>query len=218
MGFYGVRFLAPRMLVIFCKVMYIAMQFALKFKALILRNCFLLVYHSMRRYFGYLLLILAFVGTKAERLIAQQAQSIPQYTVSEKREQAIPGTNNYFGWNFVPYIVQGEDRFQSYIQDNGLSVWVNIPSLQKNGDTLTAVVKRVVRYDITHRLSKDLVYVDVMRFNTRNDTFARIASLDTKTGSLAMNPKPEWEKTNLDLDMTALYHFMGYLHTEKQKK
>lgn len=172
----------------------------------------------MRNFFSYLFLVLILASIPLEYAFAQQSQSIPQYTVTEKREQLLPAINNDAVGNFVPYIVQGEDRFQSYIQDNGLSVWVNIPSLQKNGDTLTAVVKRVVRYDITHRLSKDLVYVDVMRFNTRNDTFARIASLDTKTGSLAMNPKPEWEKTNLDLDMTALYHFVGYLHTEKQKK
>jgi len=121
-------------------------------------------------------------------------------------------------FRFVPFIVQEEDKFQSYIQNDALSVWVNLPSLRKNGDTLTAIVKRVLRHDITHTLNKDLVYVDVLQFNIGNDTFARIASLDTKTGALAMNAKPEWEKTTLDLDMTALYHFIGFLQTEKQKK
>ncbi len=180
---------------------------------------------SMRRFCGYPALFSAMFCLSAFCLTAfpafgQQSQPIPQYTVTEQTTMQPQGgvPQSDARWNFVPYIVQGEDRFQSYIQDNGLSVWVNIPSLQKQGDTLTAVVKRVLRYDITHRLSKDLVYVDVMRFNTRNDTFARIASLDTKTGALAMNPKPEWEKTTLDLDMTALYHFVGYLLTEKQKK
>lgn len=184
----------------------------------------------MRRFCGYPALFSAMFCLSAVCLTAfpalgQQSQPIPRYTVTEQTtmqpQSGIPQSDVPQGdarWNFVPYIVQGEDRFQSYIQDNGLSVWVNIPSLQKQGDTLTAVVKRVLRYDITHRLSKDLVYVDVLRFNTRNDTFARIASLDTKTGALAMNPKLEWEKTNLDLDMIALYHFVGYLHTEKQKK
>ena len=121
-------------------------------------------------------------------------------------------------FRFVPFIVQEEDKFQSYIQNDALSVWVNLPSLRKNGDTLTAIVKRVLRHDITHTLNKDLVYVDVLQFNTGNDTFARIASLDTKTGALALNAKPEWEKTTLDLDITALYHFIGFLQTEKQKK
>jgi hypothetical protein len=122
------------------------------------------------------------------------------------------------GIDVVPYIESTEDSLQSYIQDNAISVWVNAPSVQKNGDTLTAVVKRVLRHDITHTLSKHLVSVDVLKFNTRNDTFARIASLDKRTSTLALNPKPEWEKTSLDLDMTALYHYVGYLYEGKQKK
>lgn len=142
------------------------------------------------------------------------SSAIPQYTVTTPTKVDSSAAT----FRFVPFVVQDEDKFQSYIQNDALSVWVNVPSLQKNGDTLTAIVKRVVRYDIAHTLNKNLVYVDVMKFNTRNDTFARIASLDNKTGSLALNTKPEWEKTSLDLDITALYHFIGFLHTEKQKK
>jgi hypothetical protein len=60
--------------------------------------------------------------------------------------------------------------------------------------------------------------VDVIRFNTRNDTFARVASMDKSTNVLAAQTKQEWEKTSLDLDMTALYHYVGYLYDNKQKK
>jgi hypothetical protein len=144
--------------------------------------------------------------------------SIPQYTIEQSKNARTKADSSNAPFRFVPFIVQDEDKFQSYIQNDALSVWVNVPSLQKNGDTITAIVKRVMRYDLAHTLNKDLVYVDVMKFNTRNDTFARFASLDNKTGSLAPNTKPEWEKTALDLDITALYHFIGFLHTEKLKK
>ena len=164
------------------------------------------------RAIGICLLFLT-MGNLVSAQTPKPQPSIPQYTIS-----ATSADTSNTAFRFVPFIVQEEDKFQSYIQNDALSVWVNVPSLQKNGDTLTAIVKRVVRYDIAHALNKDLVYVDVMKFNTRNDTFARIASLDNKTGSLALKATPEWEKTNLDLDMTALYHFIGFLHTEKQKK
>ncbi|MCS6808064.1 MAG: hypothetical protein RML40_05405, partial [Bacteroidota bacterium] len=111
-----------------------------------------------------------------------------------------------------------EDRFQSYIHDNSISVWVNVPSLRKHGDTITAIIKRVLRYDITHNLNKNLVCIDIMSFNTKNDTFARIASMDPRRGVLAMNPEPEWEKTTLDLDINALYHFLGFLLDEQQRR
>jgi hypothetical protein len=42
--------------------------------------------------------------------------------------------------------------------------------------------------------------------------------LAQQTSALALNPKPEWEKTSLDLDMTALYHYVGFLYDGKQKK
>lgn len=159
-----------------------------------------------------ILLCIDYTAVRAQTPKPQQTP-IPSYTVKETKADSV---NTPF--RFVPFIVQDEDTFQSYIQNDALSVWVNVPSLQKNGDTLTAIVKRVMRYDLAHTLNKELVYVDVMQFNTRNDTFARIASLDNKTGSLALSAKPEWEKTTLDLDMTALYHFVGFLHTEKQKQ
>lgn len=176
----------------------------------------------MRSPFVLVLGICFFFGAPHGAALAQASKpdvkptggAVPQYTVPTPTK----ADSNTAPFRFVPFVVQEEDKFQSYIQNDALSVWVNVPSLQKNGDTLTALVKRVVRYDIAHTLNKDLVYVDVIKFNTRNDTFARIASLDNKTGSLAMNAKPEWEKTSLDLDITALYHFIGFLHTEKQKK
>jgi hypothetical protein len=154
-------------------------------------------------------------------LQAQSSPGIPRYTVAEaladKKPQ--PRINAAVrGIDVVPYIIAGEDSLQSYIQDNAISVWVNLPSLDKNGDTLTAVVKRVLRYDITHALNANLVAVDVLKFNTRNDTFARVASLDTTTNTLTPNTKQEWEKTSLDLDMTALYHYVGYLYENKHKK
>ncbi|MBD1209508.1 MAG: hypothetical protein H9535_13820 [Ignavibacteria bacterium] len=176
----------------------------------------------MRSPFVLVLGICFFFGAPHGAALAQASKpdvkptggAVPQYTVPTPTK----ADSNTALFRFVPFVVQEEDKFQSYIQNDALSVWVNVPSLQKNGDTLTALVKRVVRYDIAHTLNKDLVYVDVIKFNTRNDTFARVASLDNKTGSLAMNAKPEWEKTSLDLDITALYHFIGFLHTEKQKK
>jgi hypothetical protein len=142
---------------------------------------------------------------------------IPVYSVDrEPNKSAENGTAPKFT-PFSPFIIEGEDRFQSYIQNDAMSVWVNAPSLQKTGDTITAVVKRVMRYDITHTLGKDLVFVDVVKFNTKNDTFARTASMDNRTGALAATTKPEWERTTLDLDANALYHFIGFLLTEKQK-
>jgi hypothetical protein len=152
---------------------------------------------------------------------AQQTSGIPRYTMTEQSSRQTPKSpiNSIVrGIDIVPYIVAEEDSLQSYIQDNAISVWVNIPSLQRNGDTLTAVVKRVIRYDITHTLTSNLVAVDVIRFNTRNDTFARVASMDKSTNVLAAQTKQEWEKTSLDLDMTALYHYVGYLYDNKQKK
>ena len=168
---------------------------------------------AMRSLYALACWICLVASASAFAQMSSPQTAIPQYTVKEPASDAATGQ-----FRFVPFIIQDEDKFQSYIQNNALSVWVNVPSLQKNGDTLTAIVKRVMRYDLAHSLNKELVYVDVMRFDTRNDTFARIASLDKKTGALALNQKPEWEKTALDLDITALYHFIGYLHTEKLKK
>ena len=119
---------------------------------------------------------------------------------------------------FAPFIIEGEDRFQSYIHDDALAVWVNVPSLRADGDTISVIVKRVVRRNVAHSLTKDLVYVDLLRFNTRDDTFASVASLNAGTGEPTLNPKPEWEKTTLDPDMNALYHFVGFLHDEKLKR
>lgn len=165
------------------------------------------------------ILMLLFVPPFA--LYAQQSPGIPRYTVAEKVADKKLQTRinaSVRGIDIVPYIIAGEDSLQSYIQDDALSVWVNLPSLQKNGDTLMAVVKRVMRYDITHALNTNLVAVDVLKFNTRNDTFVRAASLDTTTNTLSPNTKQEWEKTSLDLDMTALYHYVGYLYENRQKK
>jgi hypothetical protein len=119
---------------------------------------------------------------------------------------------------FAPFIIEGEDRFQSYIHDDAIAVWVNLPSLRADGDTLSVIVKRVVRRNVAHTLVKDLVYVDLFRFNTRDDTFVSFASLNPKTGAPTLNPKPEWEKTSLDPDMNALYHFIGFLRDEAQKQ
>ncbi|TAE30715.1 MAG: hypothetical protein EAZ92_04065 [Candidatus Kapaibacterium sp.] len=155
-----------------------------------------------------------------QTLPAQQA--ISRYTAndngtSQAKRLATPSAM-VRGIDVLPFIVASEDSLQSYIQDNAISVWVNVPSLQRSGDTLTAVVKRVLRYDITHRLNKDLVNVDVMKFNTRNDTFARVASLDAGTNTLAPNTKAEWEKTSQDEDVLALYHYVGYLYEKYGKK
>ncbi len=171
--------------------------------------------------------------SKQQVLTAQQAStpqaasssttSIPRYTAregnsSQQSKSLAVKSVVVRGIDVVPYIVASEDSLQSYIQDNAISVWVNVPSLQRSGDTLTAVVKRVLRYDITHRLNKDLVNVDVMKFNTRNDTFARVASLDAGTNTLTPNTKAEWEKTSLDVDVLALYHYVGYLYEKYGKK
>jgi hypothetical protein len=148
---------------------------------------------------------------------SQQTPAIPRYNITDASTKTLQ-SKVLRGIDVVPYIVNTEDSLQSYIQDDAISVWVNAPSVQKQGDTLTAVVKRVLRHDITHTLNKNMISVDVIKFNTRNDTFARVASLDKHTSALALNPKPEWEKTSLDLDMTALYHYVGYLYEGKQKK
>lgn len=151
-------------------------------------------------------------------LTAQQSGAIPRYVVKESTSTKIQTNNIVRGIDIVPYIVATEDTLQSYIQDNAISVWVNVPSLRRDGDTLTAVIKRVMRYDIAHTLSGSMVTVDVLKFNTRNDTFARVASLDKSTNTLALNTKQEWEKTTLDLDMNALYHYIGFLFERKSQK
>jgi hypothetical protein len=162
----------------------------------------------------------------AQQVVTPQAAStsvIPRYTAregnnSQQSKSLAVKPAMVRGIDILPYIVATEDSLQSYIQDNAISVWVNVPSLQRSGDTLTAVVKRVLRYDITHRLNKDLVNVDVIKFNTRNDTFSRFASLDTGTNTLALNTKAEWEKTSQDVDVLALYHYVGYLYEKYGKK
>jgi hypothetical protein len=176
----------------------------------------------MRSLFAFcspIALVVLLCGTSSlfAQQTSQQTSAIPRYNMAEASPKTV--SNKVLrGIDVVPYIVTTEDSLQSYIQDDAISVWVNAPSVQKQGDTLTAVVKRVLRHDITHTLNKNLVSVDVIKFNTRNDTFARIASLDKQTSALALNPKPEWEKTSLDLDMTALYHYVGFLYDGKQKK